>query len=353
MAAFESAVDQTQTMVASLPRDQEGVIGSPTREGRRAQSGGAEAAERQMSRSSSIDRRLDSLFDSPRRGLVGRSIDHMLCHLLCEDARASEPARSLHSLSDHLSPREELALSPSPVISRCVSPCPAEGESVGSVGDWLNAVVRSRDEDSDVESWAVAQEVLDAEDEHISRNTSAEVSIARHAAILPLGRHMPSGSVDDSAALWSPTSSAFTASWLSEDSPMRGRVNEHPESALLQGTLTAMLRRLTTEIIGGDDSPSGRRPARLTDEEIRALPQVRFSSKDRQNCPICLEHFQQGQTLTALSCQHHFHVDCVKGWMQRATQCPLCRHECAAQLQRPSSAPMLSPRAAGVEMLGQ
>jgi len=351
MASVESA--QAQTIAASLPREWEEASVSPTREGRAADAGGAGAVERQLSRSSSIDRRLDSLFDSPRRGIVGRSLDHMICHLLCEDARTSEPELNVHSHGDHQSIYEEVVLQPSPVISRCVSPCPAEGDSVSSVGDWLNAVVRSRDVDSDVESWGAAQEVLDAEEEHISRNASAEVSLARHAAILPLGRHMPSGLVDDNAVLWSPTSSAFTASWLSEDSPMRGRVtNEHSDSALLQGTLTAMLRRLTTEIVG-DESPSSRRAtARLTDEEIRSLPQVCFSSKDKQYCPICLEDFQQGQTLTALNCNHHFHIDCVKGWMQRATQCPLCRHECAAQLQRPASAPVLSPRV-GVEMLGQ
>ncbi|OLP91592.1 RING-H2 finger protein ATL57 [Symbiodinium microadriaticum] len=67
----------------------------------------------------------------------------------------------------------------------------------------------------------------------------------------------------------------------------------------------------------------------LTEEEVYALPKVRFTATDTQQCSICLEAFEEGELLTALPCGHFFHVECVAGWMQRATICPLCRASCA------------------------
>mmetsp|Transcript_13850 Transcript_13850/g.36803 ORF Transcript_13850/g.36803 Transcript_13850/m.36803 type:complete len:124 (-) Transcript_13850:108-479(-) len=64
---------------------------------------------------------------------------------------------------------------------------------------------------------------------------------------------------------------------------------------------------------------------RLSDTEIRALPKVRFEDADEQSCPICLECYQRGELLTALRCDHFFHVDCLARWLHHSTQCPLCR----------------------------
>lgn len=67
---------------------------------------------------------------------------------------------------------------------------------------------------------------------------------------------------------------------------------------------------------------------RLTDEEIRALPKVRFQSAEQQSCPICLEAYSQGELLTALRCSHFFHVECLARWFRHSAQCPLCRSQC-------------------------
>uniref|UniRef100_A0A7S1F730 RING-type domain-containing protein n=1 Tax=Noctiluca scintillans TaxID=2966 RepID=A0A7S1F730_NOCSC len=64
---------------------------------------------------------------------------------------------------------------------------------------------------------------------------------------------------------------------------------------------------------------------RLSDEEIAALPKVRFDGAEEQNCAICLEAYRRGDLLTTLRCSHFFHVDCLAGWLQRSSQCPLCR----------------------------
>eukprot|EP00927_Polykrikos_kofoidii_P071465 TRINITY_DN67729_c0_g1_i1.p1 TRINITY_DN67729_c0_g1~~TRINITY_DN67729_c0_g1_i1.p1 ORF type:complete len:563 (+),score=87.05 TRINITY_DN67729_c0_g1_i1:65-1753(+) len=78
------------------------------------------------------------------------------------------------------------------------------------------------------------------------------------------------------------------------------------------------LRQLGTVLVG----------ERLSDEEIEALPKVRFEQTEMQRCSICLEAYQQGVLLTRLPCGHFFHVACLKGWMQCATRCPLCRGRC-------------------------
>jgi len=70
--------------------------------------------------------------------------------------------------------------------------------------------------------------------------------------------------------------------------------------------------------------------AGLSDEEISALPKVRFNQAEEQQCSICLEQFQCGELLTALPCLHFFHVSCITRWFEQSTQCPLCRLDCVA-----------------------
>lgn len=73
----------------------------------------------------------------------------------------------------------------------------------------------------------------------------------------------------------------------------------------------------------------GRAPTRqrLSDDEARALPRVRFEAPDMQSCSICLEVFRHGMLLTGLLCGHVFHVDCLAQWVQRSSSCPNCRQD--------------------------
>jgi len=109
----------------------------------------------------------------------------------------------------------------------------------------------------------------------------------------------------------------------------------------LDGGLLSVLRRLGEEDFGETFSATGadvRRlqqlstvllGERLSEEEISSLPKVRFERAEEQCCSICLEPYKQGELLTQLPCQHFFHVDCIAGWMNQATNCPLCRGNCA------------------------
>jgi len=126
-----------------------------------------------------------------------------------------------------------------------------------------------------------------------------------------------------------------------------------PSSTMQSGvsaedSITGFLRRLSAEdgslvrswLLAEDDSlaQSSRRVlqmgavlagARLSDEEIRDLPKVRFDSVQEQQCSICLENFRSGEFLTQLPCKHFFHVNCVARWFTSSTQCPLCRSKCS------------------------
>lgn len=147
----------------------------------------------------------------------------------------------------------------------------------------------------------------------------------------------------EESALWSTVSSARTHTSLRPSSPgLQDGLTD--EAGLLSSSLSSMLRRLTLESSLLDDSltRSVRRVLqlgtvltgqRLSDEEIRALPKVRFESAEQQQCSICLEGYQEGELLTALRCSHFFHIDCLARWMQRATICPLCRTPCGQDFQ--------------------
>eukprot|EP00927_Polykrikos_kofoidii_P025571 TRINITY_DN22947_c0_g1_i1.p1 TRINITY_DN22947_c0_g1~~TRINITY_DN22947_c0_g1_i1.p1 ORF type:complete len:397 (-),score=65.27 TRINITY_DN22947_c0_g1_i1:14-1204(-) len=119
-------------------------------------------------------------------------------------------------------------------------------------------------------------------------------------------------------------------------SPRRGG---RSDVSVPESTFGSVLRRLASEaqLLDESVSRSVRRAVamhsavaaaptqRLSDDEIRALPQVCFDDEEQQHCAICLESYQEGELLTKLRCDHFFHVECVARWLQRNTECPLCR----------------------------
>lgn len=44
-----------------------------------------------------------------------------------------------------------------------------------------------------------------------------------------------------------------------------------------------------------------------------------------ESCAICLESYQEGESLRKMPCQHTFHKDCVDHWLESRTTCPYCR----------------------------
>lgn len=49
---------------------------------------------------------------------------------------------------------------------------------------------------------------------------------------------------------------------------------------------------------------------------------------DDDTCAICLDAYEEGDSLTALPCHHSFHTHCIRPWLSgKSALCPLCKKE--------------------------
>ncbi len=64
-------------------------------------------------------------------------------------------------------------------------------------------------------------------------------------------------------------------------------------------------------------------PSRLTQDEIDALPKIKFINKSDstssilliEKCPICLTEFNDQEIINKLHCSHLFHLQCISTWL--------------------------------------
>ena len=42
-----------------------------------------------------------------------------------------------------------------------------------------------------------------------------------------------------------------------------------------------------------------------------------FYISDDKNCPVCLKNFEQDDIVNTLPCNHRFHSDCIKKWLEK------------------------------------
>jgi len=51
-----------------------------------------------------------------------------------------------------------------------------------------------------------------------------------------------------------------------------------------------------------------------------------LKSDSAGECSICLELYQENDKIVQLTCNHIFHKDCIREWLQnKQNNCPLCR----------------------------
>ena len=53
--------------------------------------------------------------------------------------------------------------------------------------------------------------------------------------------------------------------------------------------------------------------------EIRRLTPDLYATLEGRLCSICQTDFQVGQFLVGLTCDHGFHVNCLKGWVDEVS----------------------------------
>ncbi|KAI8899454.1 hypothetical protein BC833DRAFT_585697 [Globomyces pollinis-pini] len=66
-----------------------------------------------------------------------------------------------------------------------------------------------------------------------------------------------------------------------------------------------------------------------------------------EKCTICLDAYEEGESLRVLPCQHGFHKSCLDNWLvSYRNSCPVCRSSCVTRTEREPdpNAPPVQPR---------
>ena len=69
----------------------------------------------------------------------------------------------------------------------------------------------------------------------------------------------------------------------------------------------------------------------MKEKEIAQMKICRYgelSQEDREideNCPMCMDIFEEDEKIMQVTCKHIFHNDCVKEWLKMSNTCPKCR----------------------------
>ncbi|KAF3455897.1 hypothetical protein FNV43_RR00539 [Rhamnella rubrinervis] len=70
----------------------------------------------------------------------------------------------------------------------------------------------------------------------------------------------------------------------------------------------------------------------LSTDTIASLPSVNYKTGGSQtgsndSCVICRLDYEDGETLTVLSCKHSYHSECINDWLKINKVCPVCSTE--------------------------
>ncbi|KAK4725010.1 hypothetical protein R3W88_027789 [Solanum pinnatisectum] len=58
---------------------------------------------------------------------------------------------------------------------------------------------------------------------------------------------------------------------------------------------------------------------------IHDAPEVVAPDVESDICVICQSEYENEENIGALQCGHEYHTDCIKQWLMRKTDCPMCR----------------------------
>ncbi|XVF04596.1 hypothetical protein REPUB_Repub05bG0097900 [Reevesia pubescens] len=76
----------------------------------------------------------------------------------------------------------------------------------------------------------------------------------------------------------------------------------------------------------------GTESRQLSTDSIASLPSVTYEAGSSQSgsndsCVICHVDYEDGDSLTALSCKHSYHPECINNWLKINKVCPICSDE--------------------------
>ena len=82
--------------------------------------------------------------------------------------------------------------------------------------------------------------------------------------------------------------------------------------------------------------PERSRERRLSENEFDEVPMIYYTEGISENtlCSICLNDFNQNEKVLQLpGCNHLFHRECIRLWLNTHLDCPYCRSNVREQLQ--------------------
>lgn len=62
-----------------------------------------------------------------------------------------------------------------------------------------------------------------------------------------------------------------------------------------------------------------------SDAPATVSPSASPSDSAATTCSICLEAFEEGESLRMLPCMHAYHTPCIDTWLQQKASCPVCK----------------------------
>lgn len=75
----------------------------------------------------------------------------------------------------------------------------------------------------------------------------------------------------------------------------------------------------------------------LSVDTIASLPSINYKSEQTMDgqtdsCVICRLDYEEGETLTVLSCKHSYHSECIINWLKINKVCPICSAEVSSSV---------------------
>ena len=64
---------------------------------------------------------------------------------------------------------------------------------------------------------------------------------------------------------------------------------------------------------------------KITDIKLDKILIIDNMIKTDRNCTICLENLTDN--IIKLKCSHLYHKECIKNWIKKKPNCPMCRYD--------------------------
>ncbi|KAK7251348.1 hypothetical protein RIF29_34455 [Crotalaria pallida] len=58
--------------------------------------------------------------------------------------------------------------------------------------------------------------------------------------------------------------------------------------------------------------------------QLEEVEPIKLVEEEEDDCPICLEEYDDENPKLTTECDHHYHLACILEWMERRETCPMC-----------------------------